>query len=90
VLGTIWRGSKEDPDTKTIRDSATLSRVSECRAAVAAATRWWRQRQAKGIRLVTIEVSEAKLAQLVADSLVPEAALEEPISLGKFLGRLRP
>jgi hypothetical protein len=28
VLGTIWRGSKEDADTKQIRDSATLSRVS--------------------------------------------------------------
>ena len=29
VLGTIWRGSKEDPDTKTIRDSATLCRVAD-------------------------------------------------------------
>jgi hypothetical protein len=29
VLGTIWRGGKEDADTKTIRDSATLSRVSD-------------------------------------------------------------
>jgi hypothetical protein len=29
VLGTVWRGSKEDPDTKEIRDSATLSRLSE-------------------------------------------------------------
>lgn len=29
VLGTIWRGSKEDPDTKTIRDSATLCRISD-------------------------------------------------------------
>ena len=28
VLGTIWRSSKEDPDTTEIRDSATLSRVS--------------------------------------------------------------
>jgi hypothetical protein len=29
VLGTIWRGGKEDPDTKEVRDSATLSRVSD-------------------------------------------------------------
>ena len=28
VLGTIWRGGKEDPDTREIRDEATLSRVS--------------------------------------------------------------
>jgi hypothetical protein len=28
VLATIWRGGKEDADTKQIRDSATLSRVS--------------------------------------------------------------
>jgi hypothetical protein len=28
VLGAVWRGSKEDPDTKEIRDSATLSRLS--------------------------------------------------------------
>jgi hypothetical protein len=28
VLATVWRGSKEDADTKQIRDSATLSRVS--------------------------------------------------------------
>jgi hypothetical protein len=26
VLATVWRGDKEDADTKTIRDSATLSR----------------------------------------------------------------
>jgi len=29
VLGTVWRSSKEDPDTKEIRDSATLRRVSD-------------------------------------------------------------
>jgi hypothetical protein len=29
VLGTVWRGGQEDPDTKTIRDSATLRRVSD-------------------------------------------------------------
>ena len=29
VLGTIWRGSKEDPDTKEIRDTAALCRVSD-------------------------------------------------------------
>ena len=29
VLGTIWRGGKDDPDTKEIRDEATLSRVSD-------------------------------------------------------------
>ena len=29
VLGTIWRGSKEDPDTKEIRNWATLCRVSD-------------------------------------------------------------
>ena len=29
MLGTIWRGSKEDPDTKQIRDEATLCRVSD-------------------------------------------------------------
>src|SRR5688572_13503006 len=28
ALGTVWRGGKEDPDTKEIRDSAALSRVS--------------------------------------------------------------
>lgn len=27
VLATVWRGGKEDAETKTIRDSATLSRV---------------------------------------------------------------
>jgi hypothetical protein len=27
VLGTIWRGGKEDPDTKEVRDWATLRRV---------------------------------------------------------------
>ena len=29
VLGTIWRGGKEDPDTKEIRDQATLRRLSD-------------------------------------------------------------
>src|SRR5262245_11639826 len=29
VLGAIWRGGKEDPDTKEIRDTATLQRLSE-------------------------------------------------------------
>ena len=29
VLGTIWRGSKEDPDTKEIRDTAALCRLSD-------------------------------------------------------------
>jgi hypothetical protein len=29
ALGTIWRGSKEDPDTKEIRDRATLRRVAD-------------------------------------------------------------
>ena len=29
VLGAIWRGSKEDPDTKQLRDWAALSRVSD-------------------------------------------------------------
>jgi hypothetical protein len=29
VLGAVWRGGKEDPDAKEIRDSATLSRLSE-------------------------------------------------------------
>lgn len=29
VLGTVWRSSKEDPDTKEVRDQATLSRVGE-------------------------------------------------------------
>ena len=29
VLGTIWRGGKDDPNTKQIRDEATLSRVSD-------------------------------------------------------------
>ena len=28
VLGTIWRGNKEDPDSKEIRDTAALCRVS--------------------------------------------------------------
>jgi hypothetical protein len=28
VLGAVWRGSKEDPDTKEIRDTATLCRLS--------------------------------------------------------------
>jgi len=32
VLGTVWRSSKEDPDTKEIRDSATLHRVSDIAA----------------------------------------------------------
>src|SRR3954453_20552103 len=29
VLGTIWRGSNENPDTKEIRDTATLGRLSD-------------------------------------------------------------
>lgn len=29
VLGTIWRSSKEDPDTKEIRDRAALRRVTD-------------------------------------------------------------
>ena len=29
VLGTVWRGNKEDPDTKEIRDTATLCRLSD-------------------------------------------------------------
>ena len=29
VLGTIWRGGKEDPDTKEVRDEAALRRVAE-------------------------------------------------------------
>ena len=29
ALGTIWRGSKEDPDTKEIRNRATLRRVAD-------------------------------------------------------------
>jgi hypothetical protein len=29
VLGTIWRGIKKDPDTKEIRDTAALCRVSD-------------------------------------------------------------
>src|SRR3954454_23694173 len=28
VLGTVWRGSNEDADTKQIRDTATLCRLS--------------------------------------------------------------
>ena len=40
------------------------------RIAAATATRRWRRRQAKGIRLVTVEVSEAKLAQMVAEGLL--------------------
>ena len=33
VLGTIWRGNKEDPDTKEIRDTATLHRMADIGAA---------------------------------------------------------
>ena len=29
VLGSVWRGGKEDRDTKEVRDEATLSRVSD-------------------------------------------------------------
>src|SRR3954468_9392413 len=29
VLGTVWRGSNENADTKEIRDTATLGRLSE-------------------------------------------------------------
>ena len=29
MLGTVWRGNKEDPDTKEIRDTATLCRLSD-------------------------------------------------------------
>ncbi len=58
------------------------------RAATAEATRQWRRRQAKGIRLVTVEVSEAKLARRVADSVIPDAALEDSVRLGALLGHL--
>ena len=44
------------------------------RIAAVAATRRWRQRQAKGIRLVTVEVSEARLARIVADRLIPDTS----------------
>ena len=58
------------------------------RIAAAAATRRWRQRQAKGIRLVTVEVSEAKLAQLVAERLVPAAAIENSVRLGAAFSQI--
>ena len=58
------------------------------RIAAVAATRRWRQRQAKGIRLVTVEVSEAKLAQMVAERLVPAAAIENSARLGAVLSRI--
>ena len=47
------------------------------RIAAAAATRRWRRSQTKGIQLVTVEVSEVRLAQLVAERLVPAAAIED-------------
>ena len=47
------------------------------RIAAAAATRRWRRSQTKGIQLVTVEVSEVRLAQLVAERLVPAATIED-------------
>ena len=58
------------------------------RTAAARATRQWRRRQAKGIRLVSVEVSEAKLAQLVAERLLPAAATEDSVRLGAVLSQL--
>lgn len=58
------------------------------RLAAAAATRRWRQRQAKGIRLVTVEVSEIRLAQMVAARLVPAAAIADSVRLGAALSRI--
>jgi hypothetical protein len=66
-----------------------MSRIlRQRRAAVAAATRRWRRRQTQGIQLVTIEVSEARLAQLMVQGRVPRAALDDPLRLGTALGRL--
>ena len=58
------------------------------RIAAAAATRRWRRRQAKGIRLVTVEVSEIRLAQLVAERWVPAAAIEDSVRLGAVLSQI--
>ena len=58
------------------------------RIAAAAATRRWRRRQAKGIRLVTVEVSEVRLAQMVAERLVPAAAIEDSARLGAVLSQI--
>ena len=58
------------------------------RLAAAAATRRWRRRQAKGIRLVTVEVSEIRLAQLVAERLVPAAAIADSVRLGAALSQI--
>lgn len=66
-----------------------MSRTSrQRRGAGIEATRRWRRRRAKGIRLVTIEVSEVRLDQLVADGLIPAAVLEDSVRLGMGLGRI--
>ena len=58
------------------------------RLAAAAATRRWRRRQAKGIRLVTVEVSEIRLAQMVAERLVPAAAIADSARLGAAISQM--
>ena len=58
------------------------------RTAAAGATCRWRRRQAKGIRLVTVEVSEFRLAQMVAERLVPAAAIEDSAQLGAVLSQI--
>jgi hypothetical protein len=47
------------------------------RTAAAEATRRWRRRQATGIRLVTVEVSEVRLARLVRIDWCWRRAIED-------------
>jgi hypothetical protein len=58
------------------------------RTDAAAANRRWRERQARRIQLVTVEVGEATLDRLVAAGLVPAAAREDSARLGVILSRL--
>ena len=47
VLGTVWRGSKEDPDTKEIRDTAPFPGCPTSAPAMSSRPcwppRWWRR-----------------------------------------------
>jgi hypothetical protein len=58
------------------------------RAAATAATRRWRDRQARQVRLVTVEVGQAALDRLVVAGLIPAAGHEDSTRLGVILSQL--
>jgi hypothetical protein len=58
------------------------------RAAGTEATRRWRERRARGRRLLAIEVAEATLARLAGQGLLSITRLDDSVALGAALSRL--